>query len=293
MDRRRRLSTSRGSRRVERGIALVVVLWVVALLAVMSMSYSYSTRIEALTVRNATDSIQTRFLAETGVTHALWVLADADLASQWPADGTPHSISTDDGVIEISIVDESGFININRAAPELLDGILRVVGVDSGQRKTIADAIVDWRDPDSIRSPHGAEDSDYAAAGLSYGAKDAPFDSVEELQLVAGMTAEIFRSLDPYVTVYGGQSGVNTAVAPREILLALPDSEPERVESLLAERGEATQAAMSTMRRASGIYRISARAELHSGAQQTLRAIVLVVPGSEPQFTVLSWKENF
>lgn len=278
--------------RAERGIALVVVLWVVALLAVMSMTYSYTTRIEALTVRNATEVAQARYLAETGVAHALWVLADPDLAMRWPADGTEHSIWTDDGLVAIAIMDESGLINVNRAGPELLDGILRVVGVDSDQRQAIVDAVLDWRDADSIRNPYGAEDADYAAAGLPYGAKDAPFAGIEELQLVAGMNAGLLQSLDPYLTVYGGQTSVNAAVAPREILLALPGIAPQQVDSMLAERADSKRESMGAAVRASGIFRISIRAELASGARHGLRAIVRVVPGPRPQFTVLSWKED-
>jgi general secretion pathway protein K len=292
MDRRMRFSTSPAVPGAERGIALVVVLWVVALLTVMSMTYSYSTRIEALTVRNALDAMQARYLAETGVQRALWVLAEPTLALRWPADGNNHSIRTEDGMIEISIVDESAFININHAGPDLLDGILRVVGVDSRLRQPIVGAILDWRDPDSIRNASGAEDSDYAAAGLPYGAKDAPFDSVDELNLLLGMSAAVYGKLEPYSTVYGGGSGINAAVAPREVLLANPGTEMDDVESMLAERANTTRETTNAALPSSGVYRISVRAELPSGAQHTLRTIVRVAAGPDPQFTVLSWKEN-
>jgi general secretion pathway protein K len=46
----------------------------------------------------------------------------------------------------------------------------------------LVDAILDWRDEDDLHLVNGAEDPDYKAAGLPYGAKDGPFDSLEELQ---------------------------------------------------------------------------------------------------------------
>ena len=30
----------------------------------------------------------------------------------------------------------------------------------------LLDAVLDWRDPDSLKRPNGAEESDYAQAGL-------------------------------------------------------------------------------------------------------------------------------
>ena len=56
----------------------------------------------------------------------------------------------------------------------------------------LVDAIVDFRDEDDLHCLQGAEDRDYADAGLPRGAKDAAFEAVEELQQVLGMTREIY-----------------------------------------------------------------------------------------------------
>ena len=46
---------------------------------------------------------------------------------------------------------------------------------------------MDWRDQDSLTQPAGgAEDDDYAAAAWP-GGKDAPFETVAELEQVMGM----------------------------------------------------------------------------------------------------------
>ena len=86
--------------------------------------------------------------------------------------------------------DEAGRIDLNSAHDILLRALLEKAAEPGEDVGYLLNAILDWRDPDSQRRNPGAEDSDYAHAG--YGAKDAPFNSIEELRLVAGMTDDIF-----------------------------------------------------------------------------------------------------
>ena len=50
------------------------------------------------------------------------------------------------------------------------------------------------------------------------------------------MTEELYRKLAPALTVYSRQPGVSTAVAPREVLLAIPGVNPDLVEQYLVQR---------------------------------------------------------
>ena len=294
MDKIKRLSGSQTSASTERGIALLMVLWVLALLTVMATSFSYASRTETAAVRNRLDAAKARYLAEAGVQRALYALAEPDPERRWPIDGTEQEWSIDDAVVRIAIRDEAGLININRVEHDLLDGILRVIGLDTSRRQEIVDAILDWRDSDSLRRAHGAEDVDYVIAQRSYGAKDNPFESVEELQLLLGITTSVFSKLEPYLTVHGGQSGVNPAVASREVLLAMPGVDVHDAEAILAARSHTniSNEPGSASDRGSGTFRISVQAELPSGARQTLRAVIQVRSGPTTQFPVLSWKEN-
>jgi general secretion pathway protein K len=51
-----------------------------------------------------------------------------------------------------------------------------------------------------------------------------------------GMTPEIFRRIEPAVTVYSGRQFIDPQTAPREVLLSLPNMTPEKVEAALAAR---------------------------------------------------------
>ena len=79
----------------------------------------------------------------------------------------------------------------------------------------IAGAIVDWRDGDDLTQPMGgAEDPQYAAAGLPYGAKDAPFDTVAELEQVLGMPRTLFERAAEHLTVFSGLPQPDQRFAP-------------------------------------------------------------------------------
>jgi general secretion pathway protein K len=133
-------------------------------------------------------------------------------------------------MVEVTVEDEDGKIDLNRADAPLLTGLLVQAGLPPGDAAALVDAIADYRDPDSLRRPNGAEDEDYERLGQPAGAKDAPLEMVDELQQVIGMTPELFRRIAPALTVYSGRTNIDPTVAPRQALLALPG-----VDSRLAE----------------------------------------------------------
>ena len=106
-----------------------------------------------------------------------------------------------DGTVKISIEDENSKININALISEFAPstkyyGILQRFFVNMGLPMDIADAIIDWVDPDDSRFPYGAESSGYyQTLSPPYKAKNAPADSIDELLLVKGITPEIYYGL--------------------------------------------------------------------------------------------------
>src|SRR5262249_46653808 len=100
----------------------------------------------------------------------------------------------------------------------------------------LVDAIEDFRDPDNERQPDGAEDRDYQTAGLSHGAKDGPFETVEELQQVIGMTSDLYRLVAPALTVDSRRPAVHPAYAPAMVLKAIPGMDPDALNAFLKVR---------------------------------------------------------
>lgn len=155
-----------------RGAALVLVLWLIALLTAMIGAFALTARVEALQGSMLRNGAQAQEYARSGLEYALFRLQDADTQARWRPDGRRYRWQMDDASVEIRITDESGKVDLNMAEPTLLAGLVRAVGGEQASAGRIAGAIVDWRDGDSLSQPGGgAEDRDYADAGLPYGAK--------------------------------------------------------------------------------------------------------------------------
>lgn len=103
---------------------------------------------------------------------------------------------------------------------------------------------MDWLDADTIPRDFGAEDDYYYDATPPYRAANRAFVSVSELRAVAYMTPEIFRALEPLLTVWADNGKLNINTAPIEVLRSLNaagDYQPLSVaegETLLELRGD-------------------------------------------------------
>lgn len=287
----------------QRGIALVLVLWVVVLLSVVVGSFTLAARVETLQARNLVDATRAYFAAEAGVNLAVAALQRTDADRRWVADGRPYTLQYGDAEVEVRVVDASGRIDLNAAPREPLMALFESVGVKSEEAEYLVDSILDWRDPDDLTRMFGAEDSDYDSLGYPYGAKDAQFDSVEELLRVMGMNYELFRQVESALTAYSGRSEVNVSMAPRAVLLTLPGMTPQNVDRYLEQRRIASEQGLPPPLLPNGIppgggaasltYSVEVEAELPNGASAGLEAVVRMHPDPAGRpFSVVSWKEN-
>lgn len=279
--------------RAASGAALLLVLWLIALLTAVVGAFAMIARVEYLQGRTLSQGVVADQAARAGLEYAMTRVVDLDPTRQWLPDGREYNWRFGDADVTIAIVDESGKVDINAADLDLLAGLMQAVGVERQPARKLATAILDWRDPDSLTQIEGgAEDGDYASEDLPYGAKDAPFETVAELQLVLGMTPELFAKLAPHLTVYSGQGRPSEQYASAEVLQAL-GIDPERA---LAERRRPRQPgeAGSLVGAGTGTYSIDSRARLRGGRVSVLRAVVRAgnsgLPGSA--YTPLRWEEG-
>ncbi len=211
----------RGLNRRQRGIALVAVLWALVLLAVIAATVLRESRTQSRLARNFLDGAQAEALADGGVHRAIAGLAVPVSGGGWRADGTVYAWRTGAGEVRIRIEDEGGKIDLNRTAHRLLQNLFLAVGLERVAAEGLASAVLDYRDKDDRRRPGGAEDSDYASAGLSHGAKDGPFEALEELHQVLGMTRKIYAAITPALTVHSNRRRPDRRVAPPLVIAAL------------------------------------------------------------------------
>ena len=285
----------------QRGIALIIVMWLTIMLTVIASGFAFSMHAEALTARNALSLAQVRAAADGAIERTAFELSRPRYPGAWGADGQPHGWSEGDVAIAVTAVDESAKIDINSAPDTLLKGLFEhVAGADPETAARIVDAILDWRDPDDLKRPNGAEEADYRAAGLKQKPANAPFETTSELARVMYVTPAIYARVADSITVNSRQPGVNAATASRDVLLALPAATPEAVDAFLAQRKEALAAKLPVpgFPPASGfaagavpVWRIRAVATGPDGVTFGREAVVRPSGDGRRPLLTLSWQE--
>lgn len=278
-----------------RGAALVLVLWLVALLAATIGAFALTAKVEYLQGRVLAQMAAGQETARAGLEYALSRLQADPLRPAWQADGRLYRWQFDGRAVELRIVAETAKVDLNLAERPLLEGLLRALAVEPARATQLAGAMVDWRDRDELLQPAGgAESADYAAAGLPYGAKNAPFESTGELQRLLGMDAVLYAQLTPLVTVFGNpQPDVRFAAAPVLTAMGLDAAQ------VIAARERGAVAAIDGTSPApptsagNGTYSIDSRVQLGGERQVVLRAVVRAGSGAGTGgYTVMRWEQG-
>lgn len=196
--------------RNSRGVALIMVLWVMTILIVVVLEFIFSMRTEVNITRNFKEELQLYAIAEGGVQRAIaeLILKHDTRAQQisktaktgeavperkeWVADGRPYPLQFDQGECELRIMSESGKMNINTISETTLRKVIGNLGLEGEKRDVVVDSILDWRDPDDLHRINGAENDYYQSVKEPYRCKNGNLDSIEELLLVRGVTPELF-----------------------------------------------------------------------------------------------------
>jgi general secretion pathway protein K len=218
----------------EKGIALILVLWVLALLSVIVGEFCYAMRTEVDITRNFKAQTEAYYIALAGLNRAIGELVENDLnpiqiepsnalekdaktsektdkneeiqdEGRWRVNVDMAPVRFGGGTYKVRLDNESGKININGADETLLKMMMDAFDIDEQQKDIIVDSILDWRDEDNLHRVNGAEDEYYRSLSEPYECKDGYFDTVEELLMVRGVTPELF---------YGGIRDIVSAFKP-------------------------------------------------------------------------------
>ncbi|MFQ5765204.1 MAG: general secretion pathway protein GspK [Rhodospirillales bacterium] len=288
----------------QRGFILLVVMWLMILLSGIAIGMATTVRTDSRLARNQLEEARTRHLAQAGIYLTVMKLLGSereDLADAW---NTPAETVTVLGVpVRVRIVDECAKVDVNSSWGLLVTGLAAAAaGDDKDASAAIGPAILDWRDPDGRRRLKGAEDDAYSDAGQPFGARDGPLETIEEVQMILGVTPTIYRRLEPLITVDCLNAGVDPVIAPPSVLAAVPGIEPaalaafldarerkpvETVEILaqtLAGDGKYFEASRKTA------FNVVAAVEPSPGVLVTWRAIVRLTGDPSRPYLFRSWK---
>ncbi|MFZ5594437.1 MAG: type II secretion system minor pseudopilin GspK [Pseudomonadota bacterium] len=231
------------------GVALITALLVTAIVVVIAVSMTSRQQLDIRRSANVLEGDQAYLLALGVESWALGVLAQDqrdnksdNLSEAWATMLPP--IDVEGGKVAGRIEDMQARFNLNNLVqggrlsnPDIqrFQRLLRTLQIDPA----LAQAVVDWIDPDSERiSLDGAEDDDYLLRNPPYRAANAPLTSVSELRLIKGFTADIVTRLAPFVTALPTRTDININTARPEVLMTLADNLSKTdAEGLVQDRG--------------------------------------------------------
>lgn len=226
--------------RSERGWALVAVLWTLAILSMMAAASEALTVASARVTHIAYDNARIDADVHAGVVRAILALDDPRISARWRVDGTPQKFTFDGLAMSVSVQDTAGLIDLNVADEATIQGLFVSAGVPLDAAKKLVANISDWREPiGSDEDPsrkQGTTDAQYTAAGLGYRPRHNPFQTVDEVKLVIGMTPALFARVASALTVYSRDSDVDEDTAPVIVLNALYPGDTNKVAQAIATR---------------------------------------------------------
>jgi len=220
-------------RDTQHGAALLIVLWTFAVLAALAGEFALAMRREAESASNFKQEALARYTAIAAINEAILSIeafnGKLDIFDDEDVENSKHQLSLhrlDDehpGLkiiraliegrgewveghlfgapypdYEVRAVDETGKIAINASEVDeiLLRQIMLNLGYDDVTAGVVSDSIMDWRDEDDLHRVDGAEDDYYRGLDRPYPCKDAPFDAIQELLLVRGVTCAMYYGHD-------------------------------------------------------------------------------------------------
>lgn len=237
----------------QRGVALLVVLWVLALLSLLLGGLAGWVQLETRQAAWHRQHTQALLAAEAGVALAVQALADPMQRKQWVADGREIRLAFDDAKLQVSLRSERGKLYLNSAEV----GDFARVALACGATQAEADRLA--RDLEVRRNQ-----------GL------APFRVIEELRQLPGMSQALYSRMVPEISLWSGLDRPDPAFASPLMRRALNLPHQSAVG---ADAGD--------------VLVIDSRAQRPGGYQAQLQATVLLSPaqGSAQPYRVLRWQE--
>ncbi|MDC9522740.1 type II secretion system minor pseudopilin GspK [Pseudoalteromonas sp. Angola-31] len=255
------------NKRESRGAALVIVLFIVALAAILAVEMSANLMVQVQKSTNLQGHQQAKWYVYGGEELAIKALKlskddDPDKTSLdqvWAMQGDTQ-YPVDNGTLSGKITDLQACLNLNALgeAPDpnstsktnpahkalfaLLENIEDLPAEES--EEAMADSVFDWLDENSITYRSGAEEDEYLSRDYPYMSANSLFASPSELRLVKGFNPLVMEKVLPFVCVIPGSPllsiNVNTLLPEQALILSamIDELSLSGAEAVIAARPE-------------------------------------------------------
>jgi len=237
----------------QRGVALLLVLWVLALLGTLLaglLGWVHLQNRQALWQRQHTQAV---LAAEAGVGMAVLAQLDRDPQRRWKADGQPHALRFDDASLAVNVTSEAGKLDLNAAPVESFARLVLACGGSAEQSAQLSQALNQRR-----------------------GGDRAPLRTIEEVRELPAMDQRLYTCASAQLTLWSG----------------LPAPDPLLASPWLRRVLNLPQAGAITSD-AGPVITVHSRATLPGGFTTTLSVTLLLNPSKEGArpYRVLRWQE--
>lgn len=219
----------------QRGMALLTVLLLVVAITIVAGSMLARQRLllrEYALMQDQTQFREAALMGE-GVAHQILqqdsqVNATDSLQDSWakPID----TLTIDSFRVQVQINDAANRFNINNlyhdGKPDPLAlAYMQALLLHIGLEPNIANAVLDWQDPDNQPMPDGGAEADfYQSLGVAHPAPitNQPFTCIDDLRFVRGLDAQKVAVLKPYITAQPFYLPMNVNTAEPVLLQIAP-----------------------------------------------------------------------
>lgn len=245
-------------RATQRGAVLIIVLWFIAILSLLIATLANEVRFSAQVVAQHKSGVEN--WAKT--LSALRIAEMELLVQRMPEPPSDSKIPLNERIdpldqfdgrivktsyplpegVSVRIFDLSGFINLRTLNTQQLRDILRQrIGEDDEEKlESLMQVWQDWTDGDDLKRLNGAEKEYYGKLDPPYDARNAQFETVDELNLLKGYD-EVLEGIDIYsaFTTRGSSSRLNINLANPEALRLVPGMTESIIDAIISLRNEA------------------------------------------------------
>jgi general secretion pathway protein K len=266
-----------------RGFALIIVLWAFVLISLIVIHLTASGRTELRIAGNLAANAAAQAAADGAIYQAIFNLLDPQQVGRWPLDGGTHELQIAASRVTLRLENEAARVNPNLASTALLQALVEVVTGNREQAASVAFTITEWVGAKKGPQPLTGINADYRAAGLNYGPPGEPFESINELGRVRGMTPDLLDLLRSHLTLFGPAVPDADGADP-VVTLALAEA-ARTSPGLVPPRATGDASRVLTAR-------ISTTAHGPGNAVTSRLAIARIGPGVPRGYAVLAWESN-
>jgi len=224
----------------QRGIALLTVLLILAVMVIIASNMSSRLQLELRRTSNIMTHQQALWyaygaeaLVEKGLKQAFKDGDTITLDQYWATEGMMYPV--ENGLIGGQVFDMQACFNVNAVtgedkegqaplAVQLFRNLLEQLELDAYEAEQLSDALRDWVDSDTnVVSSYGVEDAYYESLNYPYQAGNQRLINVSELRAIKGFNQAIYRKVRPYLCALPTESlkiNVNTIVVDKPEILA-------------------------------------------------------------------------